>query len=296
MDFAMVVAYQPLEQLVPLARAAEEAGFRALCLADHVVDLETVATPYPYTSSGERRWSTDADWPDPWVTIGALSQATTRLQFFTSIYVAAMRNPFTVAKAVGTASALSGGRVALGVGVGWCREEFELLEQDFATRGRRTDEALALMRALWEPGWTEFAGEFYRCERLTMNPTPPRRVPVWVGGLSEVAMRRAARHDGWVGDMAKIDDAIEVAQRLRALRVEAGRDPDDPEQPFEVVSALLDGMRPEDFVRARRGGVTMTMTVPWMYYERQDAPLEAKLEGVARFGDDVLGPVRELLA
>lgn len=288
----MVTAYQPIDQLVPLARAAEEAGFRAFSVADHVVDLETVATPYPYTETGERRWQTDVDWPDPWVTVGALSQVTSRLQFFTSIYVAAMRNPFVVAKAVGTAAALSGGRVALGVGVGWCREEFELLEQDFGTRGRRTDEALDLMKELWAPGWTEFAGEFYSCDRLVMRPEPPASVPIWVGGLSDVALRRAARHDGWIGDMASVEEAIAIAGQLRALRVAAGR---DPHETFEVVPALTDALTPDDFARATEGGVTMTMTMPWMYYCGPDATLADKLDGIERFRDDVIEPVRKLL-
>lgn len=288
----MVTAYQPIDQLVPLARAAEEAGFRAFSVADHVVDLETVATPYPYTETGERRWQTDVDWPDPWVTVGALSQVTSRLQFFTSIYVAAMRNPFVVAKAVGTAAALSGGRVALGIGVGWCREEFELLEQDFGTRGRRTDEALDLMKELWAPGWTEFAGEFYSCDRLVMRPEPPAPVPIWVGGLSDVALRRAARHDGWIGDMASVEEAVAIAGQLRALRIAAGR---DPQEAFEVVPALTDALTPDHFARASEGGVTMTMTMPWMYYCGPDATLADKLAGIERFRDDVIEPVRKLL-
>jgi probable F420-dependent oxidoreductase len=283
-DFAMVAAYQPVDQLVPLARAAEEHGFRAFSLADHVIDLEQVRTPYPYTPDGKRRWEPDVDWPDPWVSVGALAQVTTRLQFFTSIYVAAMRNPFVVAKAVGTAAALSGGRVALGIGVGWCREEFELLEQDFGTRGRRTDEALALMRELWKPGWTEFDGEFYRCDRLVMKPEPPASIPVWVGGLSDVALRRAARNDGWVGDMATVDEAVEVATRLRVLREEQGRG----DVPFEVAPALTDALTPDDFARASEGGVTLCMTMPWMYYCRQDAPLADKLDGVRRFREDII--------
>lgn len=286
----MVTAYQPVEHLVPLARAAEAASFRAFSLADHVVDLETIRTPYPYTADGERRWETDVDWPDPWVTVGALSQCTERLQFFTSIYVAAMRNPFVVAKAVGTAAALSGGRVALGVGVGWCREEFDLLEQDFATRGRRTDEALDLMKELWRPGWTEFAGEFYSCERLVMKPEPSSPIPIWVGGLSDVAFRRAARHDGWVGDLATVDEAVEIAQRLRKERAEIGRE----DVPFDVLPALTDAMTPDDFARAADGGVTMTMTMPWMYYYGRRATLEQKLEGIERFRADVIDPVRAL--
>ncbi|MEQ6899882.1 TIGR03619 family F420-dependent LLM class oxidoreductase [Nocardioides sp. YIM 152588] len=292
MDFAMVTAYQPIDQLVPLARAAEEAGFRAFSLADHVVDLEEIATPYPYTRDGARRWETDVDWPDPWVTVGALAAVTERLEFFTSIYVAALRDPFSVAKAVGTASALSGGRVTLGVGVGWCREEFELLGQEFTTRGRRTDEGLALMKELWAPGWTEFDGEFYSCERLVMRPTPPGPVPVWVGGLSDVAFRRAARHDGWVGDMATADEAVAIAARLHKLRAEAGADPDGR---YDVVPALTDALNPDDFLRAAEGGVTMTMTMPWMYYCGRNPTLREKLEGVERFREDVIEPVRARL-
>jgi alkanesulfonate monooxygenase SsuD/methylene tetrahydromethanopterin reductase-like flavin-dependent oxidoreductase (luciferase family) len=197
-----------------------------------------------------------------------------------------MRNPYVVAKAVGTAAALSGGRVALGVGVGWCRDEFELLEQDFGTRGRRTDEALALMQELWRPGWTEFAGEHYSCDRLVMKPEPGP-IPVWVGGISDVALRRAARYDGWVGDLSTVDEAIEIAARLRAMRAEAGREAD----PFEVVPALSDALTVDDFARAADGGITLCMTMPWMYYCRQDAPLEQKLEGIRRFREDIIEPL-----
>jgi len=288
-DFAVVTAYQPIGELVTLARAAEEHGFRALSVADHVVDLETLATPYPYQASGNRRWTPDVDWPDPWVTMGALAQVTGRLEFFTSIYVAAMRNPFVVAKAVGTAAALAGGRISLGVGVGWCREEFDLLEQDFSTRGRRTDEALALMKDLWSPGWTEFDGEFYSCERLVMKPEPPGPIPIWVGGISEPALRRAARHDGWVSDVSTVDEAAGTAARLAALRAELGR---DPAAPYDVVVALTDAVTPDDFARAAAGGVTLVMTMPWLYYYGADATLEQKVDGIRRFGDDVIGPLR----
>jgi len=287
-DFAVVTAYQPIGELVTLARAAEEHGFRALSVADHVVDLETLATPYPYQSSGNRRWTPDVDWPDPWVTVGALAQVTNRLEFFTSIYVAAMRSPFVVAKAVGTAAALAGGRVSLGVGVGWCREEFDLLEQDFATRGRRTDEALALMQDLWSPGWTEFDGEFYSCERLVMKPEPPGPIPIWVGGISEPALRRAARHDGWVSDVSTVDEAAGTAARLAALRTELGR---DPAAPYDVVVALTDALTPDDFARAAAGGVTLVMTMPWLYYYGPDATLEQKVDGIRRFRYDVIEPL-----
>jgi probable F420-dependent oxidoreductase len=257
MRFAVVSAFLPTEEIAPIAVAADQLGYSSLTIADHVVDLETLATPYPYTDTGDRRWDETCEWPDPWVLVGALGAQTTSIRFFTSIYVAALRSPYEVAKSVGTASVLSGGRVALGVGVGWCREEFDLLGQDFGTRGARTDEALELMRELWAPGWTSYDGAHYPTPRLVMRPEPPAPVPILIGGLSDVALRRAARYDGWVGDICTVDEAIATAGRLRALREEAGL-----EGPFEVIPALSDAILPEDFARARDGGVTEVMTMP----------------------------------
>ena len=286
MRFAISTAFLPVSELTAIARAADELGYDALAVPDHVVDLETLRTPYPYTPDGSRRWGFDAEWPDPWVLIGALAAVTERLRFFTSVYVPAMRSPFQVAKSVGTAAVLSGNRVALGVGIGWCEEEFELLEQGFRTRGRRTDEGLALVKRLWEPGWTEFAGEHYSAPRLVMKPTPTAPVPVYVGGLSEVAFRRAARHDGWVGDMYRTDEAVRWATRLREVREEAGATGD-----FRVIVALTDALLPEQFARAEDGGVTDCMTMPWAYYTGLEATLEQKLEGMARFAEDVVRPM-----
>jgi probable F420-dependent oxidoreductase len=284
--FSISTAFQPVDHLPRLARAADELGYHSMAVPDHVVDLEELATPYPYTADGARRWDSSADWPDPWVLIGSLAALTTRLRFLTSVYVPALRSPFQVAKSVGTAAVLSGNRVSLGVGIGWCREEFELLGQDFSTRGRRTDEALALMAQLWQPGWTEFEGEFYSAPRLAMEPTPTERVPILVGGLSEVAFRRAARHDGWVGDIYPTDEAVALAGRLAQVRREVGAEGD-----FAVVTALSDAFLPEHFARAEAGGVTDCWTMPWAYYHGLDATIEQKVDGMERFARDVLQPV-----
>ena len=286
MRFSISTAFLPTDQLLPIARAADELGYDSLAMPDHVVDLETLRTPYPYTPDGSRRWGFDAEWPDPWVLTGALSAVTTRLRFFTSVYVPALRNPFQVAKSVGTAAVISGNRVALGVGIGWCEEEFELLEQGFRTRGRRTDEGIALLKRLWEPGWTEFDGEFYSAPRLAMEPTPTERVPIYVGGLSEVAFARAARHDGWVGDMYRTDEAVGLAARLGEVRAQVAATGE-----FAVIVALTDAFLPEHFARAEEGGVTDCMTMPWMYYSGPDASLQQKLQGLERFSSDVIGPL-----
>jgi alkanesulfonate monooxygenase SsuD/methylene tetrahydromethanopterin reductase-like flavin-dependent oxidoreductase (luciferase family) len=181
---------------------------------------------------------------------------------------------------------LSGNRVSLGVGIGWCREEFELLGQDFSTRGKRTDEALALMAELWKPGWTEFEGTFYTAPRMVMEPTPGEPIPIIVGGLSDVAFRRAARHDGWVGDLYSVEEATSIAGRLAAARAEVGA-----EGEFSVITALSDAFLPEHFEQARAGGVTDCWTMPWAYYYGLDATLEQKLEAMERFAADVLRPL-----
>jgi probable F420-dependent oxidoreductase len=285
-DFSVVGAFLPTDELAPIAVAADELGYASFAIADHVVDLETLETPYPYEADGARRWDFDCEWPDPWVLVGALSAVTTRLRFFTSIYVSALRSPYQVAKSVGTAAVLSGGRVRLGVGVGWCREEFDLLEQDFGTRGRRTDEGLDLIRRLWTEEWVESEGPLYPTPRLTMQPRPADPVPILVGGMSEIALRRAARYDGWIGDVSSTEDAIGYATRLRDLRAELGI-----EQKAIVVAALNDALLPEQFAAAQAGGVTDAMTMPWLFYHGRSATLEQKIDGMERFANDVLKPL-----
>jgi probable F420-dependent oxidoreductase len=282
MRFYVSTAFLDTHEAVEIARAADELGYEGMAVPDHVVNLETLQTPYPYTPDGSRRWEAFTDWPDPWVLMGAVALVTTRLRFVTTVYLPAMRDPFSAAKAIGTAAVLAGGRLELGIGVGWCREEFELLGQGFARRGRRTDEMLALMKQLWEPGWTSFDGEFYQVPRLEMEPTPPP-IPVYVGGLSDIALRRAARHDGWIGDLITTDQALERVARLRELRAENGSATDD----FEVITALTDAFTPEHYARAEAGGITGIITMPWMFYRGPDATLDEKIDGMRRFRADL---------
>jgi probable F420-dependent oxidoreductase len=282
MRYYISSAFLKTPEIVEIARAADDLGYDGIAIPDHVVNLETLQTPYPYTDDGQRRWQPFTEWPDPWVLVGALAQATTRLRFVTTVYIPAMRNPYSAAKAIGTAALLAAGRVELGIGVGWCREEFELMGQPFEARGRRTDEMLSLMRALWEPGWTEFDGDFYQAPRLEMQPTPPR-IPVYVGGLSDIALRRAARNDGWIGDLISTDRAIEAAARLRELRAESGLSLDD----FTILTPLTDAVTIADYERAEAAGITGILTMPWMFYAGPDASLAEKVEGMQRFRKDL---------
>ena len=275
-------AFLDTREAIEIAKAADDLGYDGMGIPDHVINLETLRTPYPYTKDGSRRWDAFTDWPDPWVMIGALALVTTRLRFVTTVYLPAMRDPFSAAKSIGTAAYLAGGRLELGVGVGWCREEFELLGQRFEKRGRRTDEMLELMKALWAPGWTEFSGEFYTAPRMEMEPTPPP-IPIFVGGLSDIALRRAARHDGWIGDLISTERALERVAALKQLRAEKGLSMHD----FDVITPLTDAFTPEHYARAEAGGITGIITMPWMFYTGPDASLAEKVDGMRRFRKDL---------
>ena len=282
MKFYVSTAFLDTREVVDIARAADELGYDGMGIPDHVVNLETLETPYPYTKDGSRRWEPFTHWPDPWVMIGAIALATTRLRFVTTVYLPAMRDPYSAAKAIGTAACLADGRLELGIGVGWCEEEFTLMGQRFDRRGKRTDEMLELMRALWQPGWTEFDGEFYQTPRLEMEPTPPH-IPIYVGGLSDIALRRAARNDGWIGDLITTDRAIASVAKLRELRAEKGLSMDD----FTVLTPLTDAFTPEHYARAEAGGIDGIITMPWMFYSGPKASLADKIDGMKRFRKDL---------
>ncbi|MDF2824624.1 MAG: hypothetical protein K0R68_2032 [Mycobacterium sp.] len=282
MQVYVSIAFLDTREAIEVARAADELGYDGIGIPDHVVNLETLRTPYPYTKDGTRRWDAFTDWPDPWVLIGAIASVTTRVRFVTTVYIPAMRDPYSAAKSIGTAAVLAGGRLELGVGVGWCEDEFDLLGQQFARRGKRTDEMLALMQQLWAPGWTEFDGEFYSTPRVEMEPTPPP-IPIYVGGLSDIALRRAARHDGWIGDLISTDQALERVSKLRELRAEKGLDMAG----FTVITPLTDAFTPQHFQRAEAGGIDGIITMPWMFYAGPQATLAEKVEGMKRFRTDM---------
>ena len=282
MKFYVSSAFLSTAELVEIARAADELGYEGIAIPDHVVNLETLKTPYPYTPDGQRRWQPFTDWPDPWVLVGAMSAVTERLKFVTTVYIPAMRDPYSAAKAIGTAACLSGGRVELGIGVGWCEEEFDLLGQSFAKRGKRTDEMLELMKALWQPGWTEFEGEFYSTPRLEMTPTPPP-IPVYSGGLSDIALRRAARNDGWIGDLIGLEQATASVNRIRELRAEKGLGMDG----YTVITPLVDAYLPEHYRRAEEAGIYAVLTMPWVFYCGPNGSLPEKIDGMRRFRKDL---------
>ena len=244
-----------------IAAAAEEAGFDSVAVSDHVVYPARLESRYPYTPDGTPMFSPEEDWPDPWVAVGAMSSVTTDLRFLTNVYVLPLRNPFVVAKAVGTAAYLSRGRVGLGIGAGWMAEEFELMGQPFARRGKRMDEMVEVVRTLWRGGMVEHHGEFYDFDPVEMRPAPPAPVPIYVGGHSEIAMRRAATlGDGWLGMYYSVEKLEQHCRTLERAREDAGT----ADRPFEIIASPMVTPTAENCERLEAAGVTTILTSAWM--------------------------------
>ena len=285
MKFVLSTSFSTVAHLTELAPVADTHGWHSMSFSDHVVNPAKINTPYPYTDDGSRRWQPFTDWPDPWVMIGALSTITKRLRFTNNIFVLPMRNPYLTAKAISTAAIVSQNRVTAAFGVGWSRDEFELMAQDFSTRGKRTDEMLEIMRLLWTGEMVEYQGKYYQFSAMEMNPAPSEPIPIWIGGISDPAMKRAARlGDGWVTDLQTSAEIIESIERINNWRREYGRD----NEPFEVMATPSDAWDVDGYKRLQDAGVSHILTMPWPFYHGESEQLEHKIDGIKRYADDII--------
>lgn len=277
------IGFTDMGELDALARRAEALGYHGVTLGDHWVTAQTQVDRYGYSGDGDGKvgWTSEIHWPDPWVQFAALAKLTESLQFMTTVYVLPMRDVFSAAKAISTAAVIAQGRVHLGVGVGWQGLEFSLSGQPFHRRGRHVDEQLAVLRKLWSGKMAEHHGDFYDFDPLQMTPPPPAEIPIYIGGESAAAFRRAARHDGWVGAVYPFE-AIEghVASARRA-RLEVAGNLDG----FRIVAGCFEPSR-ERLERLAEIGVTDYLKPPWtdaMQARRSD--LSEKLEEMERFAE-----------
>jgi probable F420-dependent oxidoreductase len=221
------------EALQMLVTRAEALGFHSVVIADHVVFPVRIASKYPYTVSGA--FPGTGDTLEQLTLAAFIAAQTRRLRLVTSVMILPHRPPVLAAKMLATVDVLSGGRLTVGVGVGWLREEFEALgAPDFDRRGAASDEILTIFKTLWMGAPASFSGEFFRFDEVRCLPAPVQKPhpPIWIGGHSRAALRRAARHgDGWhpVGaNPASMLGPAELRERIAELRrlTEAeGRDP-----------------------------------------------------------------------
>ncbi|WP_055403770.1 MULTISPECIES: LLM class F420-dependent oxidoreductase [unclassified Mycobacterium] len=211
-----------------VASTADACGFATLWVGEHVVMVDQPASRYPYSDDGVIAVPAQADWLDPMIALSFAAAASSRIRLATGVLLLPEHNPVVVAKQAASLDRLSGGRLALGVGIGWSREEFAALSVPFARRGARTAEYVAAMRALWRDDIASFHGDFVGFDSIRVNPKPvrDRRIPIVVGGNSDSAMRRVANWaDGWYGfNLDGVGAARDRIATLDRLCAEAGRD------------------------------------------------------------------------
>lgn len=213
--------------LIDFARHAEQLGFHSGWVSDHVAWPRNIESKYPYTDDGSFAPPVDMPWLDPIGTLFFVAGCTETLRLGTTVLILGYRPPVLTAKAVASLDHLSEGRVILGVGVGWMREEFAILGMPSDRRGRRADEQLALFRSFFADAAPSFAGEFYDVPEVGFEPKPANRaVPIWVGGDSEAAFRRVARFgDAFHAAFQPLDDVRHSWARVGELAAAEGRDP-----------------------------------------------------------------------
>ena len=297
MRFHQAIQFLPLETIRALTLASDQMGYDGVYLSDHLFNPRELESKYTYSTApdGAPFWEKETEWPDPMCLVSALSAVTTNITFTTGIYIAPVRDLITVAKSVGTAAVLSDNRVRLGVGVGWCKEEYIQTGQDFHNRGKRLDDMIPALRALWRGGWVEYHGTHYDVPECQMNPSPTELVPILCGGESAPALRRAATLcDGWINTGAAFpDEAFEQVKQVRAALHEAGRGDDD----FAIYLAVKALPDLDLYKKLEDAGVTDLLCAPWMLAEvdEADSPetmMAARLVEVEKYAEEYVSKMQ----
>lgn len=279
------LGYTHPDDLVEIARVAEEVGFTGLLLSDHVFVPMERHSKYPYSPTGDPDFQGESPFPDPFLTMAVLAQHTTRLRFATNVYILPLRHPVEVAKLLGTAAVYSKNRVVLGVGAGWMKDEFDVLGRVFEKRGEWIDEQVEIVRKLLTGEVVEHAGPHYAFPRIQMRPAPTQPVPIWMGGQNAAALRRAGRHaDGWSGSGQRYADAKIVLETLARHRREAGRS----DLPFDALVPFREQPTPEQRAHLIELGMTAVVSYPFPYMLGPTSSRAQKIDHLRRYGDAVI--------
>lgn len=285
MRFTYAEAMTDPTYYIPLARAAEAAGYHAMTIADSLAYPYESDSTYPYTPDGSREFLDGKAFIESFVLAGALCAVTTTLRFNFFVLKLPVRPPALVAKQAGSLAALFDNRLGLGVGTSPWPEDYDLMGVPFARRGKRMDECIEIIKGLTTGEYFEFHGEFYDIPKTKMTPAPTEPIPILVGGHAEAALQRAVRCDGWMhggSDAAELDRLI---KRLNHIREEQGRT-----GPFEIHVMSADAYRPDGIRRLEDQGVTDVIVGFRMPYITgpDTEPLDTKIRHLERFAEKVI--------
>jgi probable F420-dependent oxidoreductase len=291
MRFSYAEAMVDPAYYVPLAEAAEESGYDSFVVPDSVCYPLHSDTTYPFNPDGTRLFLEDKPFLEPFALGAALGVRTTRIRFMTFVVKLPIRQPVMVAKQAATAAVLTGNRFVFGVGTSPWPEDYAALDVPWERRGKRMDEAIAIIRGLTAGGYFEFHGEIFDLEPIKMAPVPSAPIPILIGGHGEAALRRAAAvGDGWLhggGDPAELPGLL---SRVAELRAEAGRE----RAPFEIHVISTDAYSVDGVRRLEDQGITdVVVGFRWPYSVGPDTePLDTKIDNLRRFADAVIHATR----
>jgi len=279
--FATSGKFSDPDLLAHLATTAERCGFESLWSVEHVA-VPVRHLPYPGSKDGSMLGGDDVAIPDPLIPLAYVAAVTKTIKLATGILILPQRHPIYTAKEVATVDVLSGGRVILGIGSGWMKEEFEALGINFHHRGAMTDEAIQALRALWKDGAASFEGKHFKFGPLHSSPKPVRRdVPIHVGGHSTAAARRAGRYgDGFFPTVMNPEKLKELFASVRSEAQTAGRNPDAIE-----FSCLTRSLKPDDLKMLADMGVSRVVVNP------PGAKPEVVTRGLEKFREEVISRV-----
>ena len=270
---------------IPLAKAAEAAGYHAMTIPDSVAYPFESDSKYPYTPDGSREFLDGKSFIEAFVLAGALCAATTTLKFNFFVLKLPIRPPALVAKQAGSVAALFDNRLGLGVGTSPWPEDYELMGVPFAKRGKRMDECIEIIKGLTSGEYFEFHGEFYDIPKTRMLPAPTKPIPILVGGHAEAALRRAARCDGWMHGGGPPEELDRLIKRLNHIREEEGRT-----GPFEIHVISVDAFTLDGIKRLEDKGVTDVIVgfrIPYIMGQDTEG-LDAKIRHLESFAEKVI--------
>jgi alkanesulfonate monooxygenase SsuD/methylene tetrahydromethanopterin reductase-like flavin-dependent oxidoreductase (luciferase family) len=286
MRFTYAEAMTDPKFYIPLAKAADEAGYHAMTIADSIAYPFESDSKYPYTADGNREFLDGKAFIETFSLIGALSAVTTKLKFNIFVLKLPIRPPALVAKQAGSLAALFDNRIGLGVGTSPWPEDYEIMGVPFAKRGKRMDECIAIIKGLTTGEYFEYHGEFYDIPKTKMTPAPTEPLPILIGGHAEAALRRAARNDGWMHGGGPPEELDPLLKRLQQLREQEGT----ADKLFEVHVISIDGFTLDGVKRLEDKGVTDVIVgfrIP--YITGQDTePLDAKIRNLEWFAENVI--------
>jgi probable F420-dependent oxidoreductase len=272
---------------LPLARAAEAAGYDSMVVPDSICYPEVSDTTYPFNPDGTREFLEDKPFLEPFALIPAMGAVTERLRFVTFVIKLPIRHPVLIAKQITSTAVLTDDRLVLGVGTSPWPEDYEITDVPWARRGKRMDEMITVMRGLIAGGFFEFHGDIFDVPSIKMCPTPRRPVPILIGGHHEAALKRAAVDgDGWLHGGGDPADLPGLLDRLAILRKEHGTE----DKPFEVHVISADAYTPDGIHRLEDLGVTdVIVGFRWPYGVEQDTEdLQTKIDNLSHFADNVI--------